>query len=87
VGTHTSIAIGDDDLGLISYIDGSNGDLKVAHCDNTACTTASAYTLDRTPIAGEYTSIAIGADGLGLISYHNGSPNRDLKVAHLPFGL
>jgi hypothetical protein len=82
VGEHTSIAIGDDGLGLISYRDASNGDLKVAHCDDTDCTTASTYTLDSTGDVGAFTSIAIGDDGLGLISYYDGAPNNDLKVAH-----
>ena len=30
----TSITIGADGLGLISYYDVTNGDLKVAHCSN-----------------------------------------------------
>jgi hypothetical protein len=82
VGKHTSVAIGADGLGLISYYaDGTNGDLRVAHCDNIACTSATTTTLDITGIVGEYTSITIGADGLGLISYRD-TTNDDLKVAH-----
>ena len=40
VGDYTSVAIGADGLGLISYIgDGpdGNGDLKVLHCGNVLC--------------------------------------------------
>ena len=37
VGYDTSITIGTDGLGLISYRDGTNFDLKVAHCSNLAC--------------------------------------------------
>ena len=49
VGESTSITIGADGLGLISYYDGSNGDLKVAHCANTACTSTTTITsLDTT---------------------------------------
>jgi hypothetical protein len=33
----TSITTGADGLGLISYYDFTNEDLKVAHCDNTFC--------------------------------------------------
>ena len=81
VGYSTSIAIGADGLGLISYWDQTNSDLKVAHCDNALCTSATTTTIDNTGNCGSYTSIAIGADGLGLISYLDIS-NLDLKVAH-----
>ena len=81
VGHFTSIAIGADGLGLISYQDATNSDLKVAHCNNTTCSTATAYTLDSTGSVGYDTSIAIGTDGLGLISYYDAT-NYDLKVAH-----
>jgi hypothetical protein len=37
VGWYTSITIGTDGLGLISYRDQTNDDLKVAHCENTFC--------------------------------------------------
>ena len=66
---------------LVSYYDGTNGDLKVAHCDNTACTSATTSTLDSDGDVGYDTSITIGADGLGMISYRDFT-NDDLKVAH-----
>jgi len=81
VGYFTAVAIGADGLGLISYYDLTNFDLRVAHCSNTACSTATTATLDSTGAVGSYTSIAIGADGLGLISYRDNT-NVDLKVAH-----
>jgi len=81
VGQHTSIAIGTDGLGLISYHDATNGDLKVAHCADLLCTSATVSTIDSTGIVGTGTSVAIGADGLGLISYRD-LTNADLKVAH-----
>jgi hypothetical protein len=37
VGYDTSVTIGSDGLGLISYRDGTNQDLKVAHCANKLC--------------------------------------------------
>ena len=46
VGQHTSVTIGADGLGLISYYDVTNRDLKVAHCSDTACTSATLTTLD-----------------------------------------
>ena len=82
VGGDNSITIGADGLGLISYRDATNGDLKVAHCSNTACSTATLNTVDGVgAIVGADNSITIGADGLGLISYRDESA-LDLKVAH-----
>ena len=86
VGYYTSIAIGSDGQGqssdpLISYYDNTNGDLKVAHCNDAACSSASTYTLDSAGDVGYGTSLAIGSDGLGLISYLDNT-NGDLKVAH-----
>jgi hypothetical protein len=82
VGVYTSIAIGTDGLGLISYQDSTNGNLRVAHCSDLACTTATITAIDAsTSSVGAATSIAIGADGLGLISYYD-STSSDLKVAH-----
>jgi len=81
VGAYSSITIGADGLALISYYDSTFGDLKVAHCSNVACSSATLATLDSTGNVGLYTSIAIGADGLGLISYQDSS-NNNLKVAH-----
>jgi hypothetical protein len=86
-GQYTSIATGVDGLGLISYYEaifgGSQqlGDLRVAHCNNAACSSATLTTLDGPGNAGRYTSIAIGADGLGLISYYDVT-GGDLKAAH-----
>jgi len=75
------VTIGTDGLGLISYYDATNGDLKVAHCSNSACTAATLTTVDRAGNVGQYSSVTIGTDGLGLISYYDAT-NGDLKVAH-----
>ncbi len=81
VGMYTSIAVGADGLGLISYYDQTNGNLKVAHCDDVLCISATISVVDSDGDVGAYTSLAIGADDLGLISYHDVT-NGDLKVAH-----
>jgi hypothetical protein len=75
------VTIGADGLGLISYYDATNEDLKVAHCSNAACSSATITTLDSAGDVGKYSSVIIGADGLGLISYYDAT-NEDLKVAH-----
>ena len=68
-------------MALISYRDYTNQDLKVAHCDDVACSTATTATLDAAGWVGFDTSVTVGADGLGLISYREFT-NGDLKVAH-----
>ena len=83
VGQDTSVTIGADGLGLISYHDITNRTLKVAHCSNRACTAATLTTLDSAGEVGQDTSVTIGADRLGLISYYD-TTNGNLKVAHCP---
>src|SRR5438552_1040687 len=76
LGQYTSLAIGGDGRGLVSYQDGPDGTLRVAHCEDGPCTRATVNTLDR-PFdrggvqisVGPNTSLAIGRDGLGLVSY------------------
>ena len=82
--SYTSMAVGRDGLGLISYRDYTGGDLLVAHCEDVACTSATVTTLEqRVGTIGEYSSITVGSDGLGLIAYHNRDARVDgLKVAH-----
>ena len=78
---NTSVAIGVDGRPLISYHDDANSDLKVAHCRNAACRSATTAVLDSAGDVGRWSAIAIGGDGLGLISYYDAT-NGDLKVAH-----
>src|SRR6185436_8407931 len=81
VGQYSSVTTGTDGLALISYYDATNGDLKVAHCSDLACTSATRTTLQSEDNVGLFTSVTIGTDGLGLISYYDAT-NGDLKVAH-----
>jgi hypothetical protein len=81
VGADPSITIGSDGLGLIAYRDAANADLKVAHCDDVLCSSATISTLDSGGSVGWYPSVAVGRDGLGLISYYNYTTG-DVKVAH-----
>jgi hypothetical protein len=81
VGRYASVAVGSDGLGLISYWDETNNDLKVAHCDDVRCTSATITTVDSGGDVGQYSAIAVGSDGLGLISYYDAT-NQDLRMAH-----
>ena len=82
VGLTTSVAIGADGLPVIAYYDATNGDLKVAKCNDLACAgeDETISTVDSAGDVGLSTSIAIGADGLPVISYFDAT-NSDLKVA------
>jgi predicted regulator of Ras-like GTPase activity (Roadblock/LC7/MglB family) len=84
VGQYSSIAVGTDGLPIVSYYaqTATHNFLKVAHCTNTACTSAPVIsTVDNTSVnVGLYTSIAISTYGLAAISYYDAS-NGDLKLA------
>lgn len=85
---YTSIAIGTDGLPVISYYfeDYNFRALKVAHCNDTACTSAALQTVDMPGDLVSFTSIAIGVDGFPVISYFNLNQNdqyiNTLKVVH-----
>ncbi len=76
-----SIKVGGDGLGLFAYYDEDNGNLKVAHCNDLACTSAAVTLLDSYGDVGQEVSLAIGTDGLGLMAYLNDTDHK-LKVAH-----
>ena len=82
-GQDVSLAIGADGLGVISYFDHVNLNLKVAHCTNEVCGAATVTTVDEFDDTGRQTAITIGTDGLPLISYLANSEST-LKVAHCP---
>jgi len=83
VGQYTSATIGSDGLGLISYYDVTNHVVKVAHCNDQACTNATTTPLATAGVASTTTSVTIGTDGLGLIGYRDESGAAGaLKVAH-----
>ncbi len=75
----SSVTVGNDGLGLISYYAHIGYVLRVAHCADVACTGAAISTLGN---ATGPSSVTVGADGLGLITY-NHPWTSSLKVAHL----
>ncbi len=81
LGGFTSLTIGSDGLGVISYEapQTNQGPLKVAHCSNVACSTATVATLDPDGnLVG--TAITQGVDGLPLVAYHNDTTG--VKAVH-----
>jgi hypothetical protein len=72
VGAFNSIAIGDDGFPVISYFDRTAGALKIAKCNDEACSggNETITTVDDPPTsAGFDTSITIGDDSRPVISY------------------
>lgn len=83
VGLYNSIATRETvgSTAYISYYDGTNGDLKIAICNNVKCTTATLVPIDSVGDVGRHTSIAVPAgDGRPVISYRD-TTNGTLKVA------
>lgn len=80
-GYYMSLALNPiSDTPFISYWDFTNTALKVAICNNDACTKPTLTTVDNAGDVGAYTSIALNGAGLPMISYFDDT-NDALKVA------
>jgi hypothetical protein len=84
VGSYNSIALGADNNPIIAYYDATNGDLKVAACSNTTCTSSTITNVFEDLYGfGSYNSIAIGADNNPIISEISGG-GIDLALCSNP---
>ncbi len=81
VGWQASLTLSADGLPFISYYDNTNGNLRVAHCQDVGCSTATITVLDSVGDVGKFTSVALGVDKLPFISYQDDTQNA-LKTAH-----
>lgn len=82
-GLYTSIAIGADGFPVISYYDEVKDDLRVAKCNDAACSGGdeTVTILDSAGQVGLDSSITLAADGLPVVSYVKVDFPSSLKVA------
>ncbi|MBP9850264.1 MAG: VCBS repeat-containing protein [Candidatus Peribacteraceae bacterium] len=84
MGNFISMVFGSDGLPVIAYQDDTRRNegirsLKVAHCSDIECSTASQVIVDQGGDRGWYPSIAIGTNGLPIVSYRD-MGNNSLKI-------
>lgn len=85
-GDFISFKMGSDNLPIITYRHAwgafNNDYAKVAHCENTSCTTKTISILDET-YSGYHNDMAIGSDGKPIIAYlRNASTPNGLGIIH-----
>ncbi len=69
VGRGSSLRLDSSGKPVISYPDSTNGDLKVAHCADVNCVSATINSLDAANNVGADTSLALDSSGRPVISY------------------
>jgi hypothetical protein len=87
VGWFNTIAVGSDDLPIISYVSGANQELRIAWCNDLACSGDGEVItiIDGADInigtIGPDVAMTIGSDNRVIVSYFDFA-NRVLKAAH-----
>jgi hypothetical protein len=80
VGPYTSLQLNANGYPVISYYDPGLGNLKLAICNDEACSSCEIKTLNYSGDVGPYTSLQLNANGYPVISYFDRTQG-DLKLA------
>jgi hypothetical protein len=83
VGRWNALALDAAGNPVVSYHDGTHGDLKVLHCNDPDCRGGdeSIARPDMEGDTGWWSALAVDALGNPVVAYHNAS-NRDLHILH-----
>lgn len=79
VGYYSSLAINSSGNAVIGYFDDSNNDLKLAICNDLACSAPSVQTLAPSGGQGTYTSLQLASGNIPVIAYYT-FPAEDMRL-------
>lgn len=81
IGKFTSLALTSTNIPIMSYVNGTSGELKLAICNNPTCTAPIIRIVDSSVVA-QYTSVKLLPGNIPVISYYSsGFLEGDLKLA------
>ncbi|KTD48352.1 hypothetical protein [Legionella quateirensis] len=80
VGRYPSLMLDSNQYPVVSYLDSTNGKLKVLHCGDTLCTSNNSLaSIAGNGVAGYYSSLSLDAGNIPTISYYDFT-NQNLNV-------